>query len=329
MKISIIVPIYNVEKYLRNCLVSCFNQDLCPDEFEVVLVNDGSTDNSPIIAEEYYSRYKNCKYISQKNGGLSSARNAGIRVAEGDYIWFVDSDDWIQENCLNEILKDCYDNDLDGIIIQGIRVIDGKEYRSKNGIFSSSIIESGIDKMKNHLINCAAVKTIIKRNFFVENDFKFHEGIFHEDQEFTPRIYYSLKRIMESRYYVYYNRQTANSITQSVNPQKGFDLLIVADNLFSFMNSIPSTDRQPYYDFIALNLNQAFGNIINAKQTIKIDFLSKMKEKEYLLKCFFRTGMIKYKIEGILLNYSPFSVLSVYKFFYHSKNFCNRCKIHK
>lgn len=97
MKLSIIIPVYNVERYLRQCLESCLSQDVPKSQYEVIIVNDGSPDNSQAIIDEYSSKYDNVRVLKKKNGGLSSARNAGLNIASGDYIWFVDSDDWVAD----------------------------------------------------------------------------------------------------------------------------------------------------------------------------------------------------------------------------------------
>ena len=100
--ISIIVPVYNTEKYIERCLDSIMKQDY--PNFEVILVNDGSTDESGIIIQKYKEKYKNISYIKQENKGVGAARNAGIKVAKGDYISFVDSDDLIMEDYCSHLL---------------------------------------------------------------------------------------------------------------------------------------------------------------------------------------------------------------------------------
>lgn len=98
--LSIIVPVYNVEKYLRDCLDSLLMQDLSENEYEIICVNDGSTDSSPAILDEYAEKHANVRVIHKQNGGVSSARNRGLVEAIGEYVWFVDSDDCIASNCL-------------------------------------------------------------------------------------------------------------------------------------------------------------------------------------------------------------------------------------
>ena len=99
-KISLIIPVYNVEKYLENCINSCLKQDISINDYEIIIVNDGSPDDCWNIIQRYANQHSNIKTINKENGGLSSARNAGINVAEGELIWFIDSDDSIKENCL-------------------------------------------------------------------------------------------------------------------------------------------------------------------------------------------------------------------------------------
>lgn len=111
--ISVIVPIYNVEKYLLKCLNSISEQTY--KNLEVILVNDGSTDKSAIIAEKFAHRDKRFIYISKENGGLSSARNEGLKYATGEYIYFLDSDDWIQKDYLQAMVKE-FDSEIDIVV---------------------------------------------------------------------------------------------------------------------------------------------------------------------------------------------------------------------
>ena len=104
MKLTIVIPAYKVEKYIAKCIQSCLNQDVPEKEYEIVVVNDGTPDKSAIIAKEFAAKHANIKVIDQDNQGLSVARNTGIHYSKGDYIWFVDSDDYIADNCLARII---------------------------------------------------------------------------------------------------------------------------------------------------------------------------------------------------------------------------------
>ena len=101
IQLSIVIPIYNVEKYLYTCLLSIMTQDIPLTDYEVILINDGSSDGSLVIAERFAAQYSNIRLISQENRGLSGARNRGIEEAQGEYIWFIDSDDYIEIDCIS------------------------------------------------------------------------------------------------------------------------------------------------------------------------------------------------------------------------------------
>lgn len=113
IKLSLVIPMYNVELYIEKCLNSCINQDLSSNEYEIIIVNDGSKDTSLSRAEAIARKHNNIKIISQENGGLSSARNTGLKNAKGEYIWFIDSDDWIEPNVLKNLYQIASHNNLD------------------------------------------------------------------------------------------------------------------------------------------------------------------------------------------------------------------------
>lgn len=112
-KLSIIIPVYNVEKYVGRCLESCLDQDLPKDEYEIIVVNDGTQDNSVQVIEKYIKPENNVTLIHRENGGLSAARNTGLKHAQGEYVWFVDSDDWIEKDSLSKLIQYIKKYDLD------------------------------------------------------------------------------------------------------------------------------------------------------------------------------------------------------------------------
>ena len=111
MKLSIIVPIYNVAPYLRKCVDSLLTQDI--SDYEIILVDDGSPDECPQICDEYVEKYDSIRVVHQENEGLSAARNSGVKVAQGDYIMFVDSDDYLQPNVLGALMEQVERDNLD------------------------------------------------------------------------------------------------------------------------------------------------------------------------------------------------------------------------
>lgn len=118
MFLSIVIPVYNAEKYIRQCLESCYDQDLPVDDYELICINDGSKDHSLQILNDFAERYPNLTVVDQKNSGVSAARNRGIELAKAEYIWFVDSDDTIKPNCLG-LLKAAAEDQCDIVTFSG------------------------------------------------------------------------------------------------------------------------------------------------------------------------------------------------------------------
>ena len=118
MFLSIIIPIYNAERFISECLESCIHQNISKTDYEIICVNDGSTDHSLQIIQKYASKYDNIKIINQKNGGEGAARNAGLRIARGDYCWFLDADDLMKEDCLSEIHNACIDRKAEVVVFK-------------------------------------------------------------------------------------------------------------------------------------------------------------------------------------------------------------------
>ena len=117
--LSIIVPVYNVEEYLPHCINSLLDQGLTEKQYEIILVNDGSTDNSPVICQSYVDKYPFIHCYSQKNQGLSGARNTGMKHVKGKYVQFVDSDDFLQPNSIKAVLEAAEKYDADLAFFQG------------------------------------------------------------------------------------------------------------------------------------------------------------------------------------------------------------------
>ena len=298
VKLSIIIPVYNVEQYLEKCLKSCLSQDIPHNEYEIIVVNDGSPDGSLAIAERIAKSATNITVISQENCGQSTARNVGISIAKGDYVWFVDSDDWIETNCLKQLTDTLYNDRLDALVINGVRVINGIETRRPPRVFTNRIL-SGKEYLRGTLVNCAAVITIYKREILRKYNLTFKQGIFHEDAEFVPRAYHYIERIAIKNYHFYYNLLNPASTTQKVNPQKGFDLIKVACSLFAFQQGIKDEDNSYYNKYIASVLNQALNNAVIMDKNNKSLFLKEIHKHKYLFNSLIKTEGIIYKIEGI------------------------------
>jgi len=252
MKYSFIIPVYNVEQYLRDCLNSVLVQTY-PD-YEVICVNDGSTDGSMAILEEYQQKYHQIIIISQPNKGLSGARNAGIRASKGDYIFFLDSDDWIEPDTLKVLAEMQRGEDLicfngrrffeNGIIEEPDSAIEetqltGWEYYNKYALVSR----------KFHFV-CTVLR-LYRREYLLENKLFFEEGIYHEDNLFTPLACYYAQTVKVIPYCLYIYRIRKGSITQTLNVQRLFDMITVANKLSEFFIPIRDIDKRQLYREIA------------------------------------------------------------------------------
>lgn len=217
---SIIIPAYNVEKYIERCLRSCLNQiNIDSDDFEIIVVNDGSPDNSAEIAKYILAEYPNGKIINQANKGLGGARNTGIENASGEYIWFIDSDDWIAPESLSILMKSISDYSKPDLIIFRAENVFGEIHQHRKIPDISSGIHSGIEIFSKGGLRTCAPFQIIKRDLLLKNNLRFVEGIFHEDNEFMPRLAYFSKTAVQIDAILYFVYQNPTSITRTINPK--------------------------------------------------------------------------------------------------------------
>ncbi len=222
MKLSFIVPIYKVEQYLRKCVDSLLCQDY--DDYEIILVDDGGTDGCPAICDEYAAQYDNIRVVHRENGGLSAARNSGIEIAQGEYLCFVDSDDYWEPNVLGELMTQIERDNLD-VLRYNYRNIDeeGTEIaRIPNPwgtIGYSQQVSDGASFLNTRLGYACYAWQFVVRASLVHND-KFTEGILFEDTDWTPRILIKAERVAETSAIVYNYMIRQAGITQSRSVEK-------------------------------------------------------------------------------------------------------------
>lgn len=223
-KVSVIVPVYNVEKYLSRCLDSLLSQDY--DNYEIICVNDCSQDNSLDILKKYKNKSDKIKVISNEiNMGLGMTRENGMKMATGNYIMFVDSDDYVKTNYISTYAREININDYDVVVAGYIRDIDGK---LKNNFVSNSIWST-----LTYTISCAK---LFKKSFLIDNGIHFSKIRCGEDVYFSLSLFYNrpkYKVIQYCGYYYYFNR---NSITGNVRKNKNLEKFI--SEIFSeFLNN--------------------------------------------------------------------------------------------
>lgn len=230
LSLSIIIPIYNVEKYVHSCLESIFRQDMADETFEVILVNDGTPDKSMEMISDIIEAHHNIKVIEQQNQGLSVARNNGIQKATGEYLMFVDSDDMLIDNCLKPLLTKAVESKVD-LLIADYLEIDKNGIRNFNQKTDSNSINNVIERTGEESFlkdlnpyDCHVWHNIYRRKFLIDNNIKFTPDIIFEDIPFTHECYIKARKCLKTNYPMYFYRKGhAQSITSKFNKKSGMD----------------------------------------------------------------------------------------------------------
>lgn len=232
-KISVIIPVYNVEEYLNKCIDSVIDQKYT--NLEIILVDDGSSDKSPQICDEYAEKYDFIKTIHKPNGGAADARNHGIRLATGEYILFIDSDDFIEENSINEISKMIENNDLDIIFLEAQkRFPDGSTEPLGAGI-SNYINGKSKAEVMRFLSTCpkfqgSACMLLLNSSIFKDPEMMFKPGIQAEDIDWCLKAYVGADTFAHcDTMYYNYRQGRIGSVTQSGKANLFLSLLYVIE----------------------------------------------------------------------------------------------------
>lgn len=273
MKYSIIVPAYNTEKYIDKCLNSIFSNTY--KNFEVIIVNDGSTDKTENIINKYIKKYDNIIYIKQKNMGLSMARNNGIKKATGDYLLFIDSDDYVEENLLENINKNIGDLDvlryqLNIVYSNKIVPCNEKEFDVTNGI-------DAFEKIIMYKIIEMSALYVVNRKYYVDNNFEFEKNVYHEDYGLLPLVIASAKKVKSINYLGYNYVQRDGSIMSSNDTNKMKKKM--DDMLFLFTKGIKYLDNisnsQNVKSFYANSIIDKYNSLT---KELKKEYIKKIKE---------------------------------------------------
>jgi len=240
MKFSIIVPVYNVEKYLRKCLESLISQTY--NNFEIIIINDGSPDDSQLIIDEYLVKFPNLiKSYKKENGGLSDARNYGINKASGEFIIFVDSDDYIDCELLSNLNKVIENSEKIDIIAYNAKTVYLEDNEKSEIIKKPEFCNSDGDNAIKILIDGKqyfepAWLYAFNKEYWDKNNFQFAKGRYHEDFGLIPETIIKAKNVTSIDYVGYYYMQTSNSIMRNNNAEKykkrAYDILYHFDNLY-------------------------------------------------------------------------------------------------
>lgn len=224
MKISIIIPVYNVENYIEKCINSLINQTLVDVEF--IFVNDGSPDGSANIIKKYQKKDKRIKLIEKENGGQASARNLGLKHATGEYVAFVDSDDYVDIN-MYKILYECAKkDDLDIVICDYYLVYNDKIVKNKSKLTDE--YQRIIKNEEYVILSPCPWNKIIKRKYIEDVGFKFPEGIIYEDFAAIPLLGLNEPKVLYVKECLYYYVQSETSTMRNMEYKEKYENIFVA-----------------------------------------------------------------------------------------------------
>lgn len=311
---SIIVPIYNVEDYMRECIDSILGQSYT--DFELILVNDGSTDSSGEICDEYLMKDKRIKVIQQNNGGASKARNSGLQKAKGKYIYFIDSDDYLGHNDVfqriyNIILED---DNIDIVKLKQIAFKDRTEefykvykYNDITNINGLNGVDAMIKLCETGQMVVSVYSYFIRREILVDNRIYFIEGTYSEDINWVPRVFMIANKVSTLDEYAYCRRQNRpGQVTYQANLKRDLDCVKIVDDWFKQKESlsiITANNNSDYFwnylanIYVGLITNQYIYKGHQAKQ--RLDELSKYAYIiMYLKSGKFKKFNILYKLFG-------------------------------
>jgi glycosyltransferase involved in cell wall biosynthesis len=257
MDLSIIIPVYNVEKFIRPCIESIFKQGLNENDFEVIIVNDGSTDKSMELIDDIINQHKNITVINQENQGLSVARNNGIAAAKGEYILMPDSDDLFIKNSLKPIIEKAVQAKVD-LILADYWPMTNSEIESSSlsmPTISNMVFweKSGKEMFYEYLKpNYYTVwRTLYKTEFLRQKNLSFVPGIYCQDKPFTHEVYLKADKCLVVSWPIYIYRRHSESISYSMSERYGKDYCICINKMWSLSSNseLSPTLRQKMMDY--------------------------------------------------------------------------------
>lgn len=303
--LSIVIPVYKVEKYIDQCLNRIFSQNVLEDIYEVIVVNDGTPDNSMEIVREY-THHTNLIVLNQNNQGLSMARNNGLKLCKGEYVWFVDSDDWLLPNSLSEVIDNIkkypYINVFSSVLLcyyesTGKQIV---EYNPEKGLIS------GCDYIKRKYRQGAVQRFIFKKSFLDEKGLKFYPGLLHEDSLFGFQMLYLAGDVFILNHMIYaYRLRESGSIMSSISIKSPNDLVKIHKMLISFMNDNVKSEDKDWYRL-------AIYHVIDCVYGFSRGILSTQEYKE-----FYSRNKNYLRNESLFLKRAPVSKIYAYRMIYY------------
>ena len=313
MKLSLILTVYNKEHYLARMLESALSQrEVGEDDYEVVAVDDGSKDGSAEILNEYARQDKRLRIISQKNQGLSMARNNGINAALGEYVWCIDADDTISPLAVKYLIEAM--QTLPDVITIHAKT-EGID-RVRNNVPAGAY--TGKQLVLSGAVEPCGVFYAMRLRFLKNNGLYFFPNIYHEDNEFTPRLYYAAKRVVVVPIVLYTVFRTEESITTTPNPKRVYDLITVAESNYRLIDDNNEWNTS-FGNWMSMRGSMALCSAMHLlRRTEDVEeqkrFNENLYKNKFLVKMFLHSKTARYVLLGVLFRLIPGRYIQIFNF---------------
>jgi len=331
MDLSIIVPVYNVEQYVRTCIESIYKQGLDEDRFEVLIVNDGTKDKSMEVIEDIIEEHKNIVVINQENLSLSVARNNGIAAAKGEYILMIDSDDLLIENSLSRLLDLALEEEVD-LLVADFLEMDNEIITSSSSYVNQNRFEfkrkTGIQLFLEDLNpnQCYVWRTLYKRSFILENNLKFVPGIRYQDVPFTHEAYIKANNCIKTSWLLnIYRKNRPGASTHSFSFKKAKDFCVVIRETWKLRKTkgLPPMVVQKIKDDVYATFSTLFYHTLHTINN-PLDQYEILKILNQEVPDLFFTNGRKQKIETLLFKHMPSLYLKIRRLHWDLTHFHQR-----
>lgn len=329
LKVSVIVPVYNTEPYLRECFDSLVSQTY--KNIEIIIVNDGSTDNSIDIINEYANKFSNIKIVNQENKGYSGARNTALEYVTGDYVGFVDSDDYIKPDMFEKLITTAENNNADIVSCSFFRVYENEPVAESNEMFFNALNKN----KKEHSSTIVSCPELILDDAFIWNRIykteflKQHNIVFPDDITFGEDTYFHRIALMHANFIeylkdpLYYYRQNRPNAQTTLKDKRNMSFLFNCENLYTEAENLELKELYPYLNHLTLSLcSTGYERIDNE---FKKEYFSNFVKLIHKIKKPFKISFPNYKNTSFVIKARYIMLKFLHPILYFSLNINSKC----
>lgn len=311
--LSIVIAVYNTEKYLERCLRSILSQE--DGEVEIILIDDGSTDHSPKICDHYAEIDSRVKVIHKENGGQSSVRNIGIEVARGKYLWYVDSDDWIAEGTLKILIGNIKQYVPDVLLIGYKSCTEYKNTSLEVDQYNAYIIDSYrvLGELLSAKIQSYAWDRVVKRDIYLSNSITFPEGRIYEDTATMYKVLINANLVMRVDADIYQYFQRVESATKVFTKKTLLDLYMAIDDVISGVSKQCENNEYLKKRFQMFAMNMYIQLYVLIKRVLDINMDEELKKMLLVVTKKIEMNNIEWKMLGEFKEYAMYRNYLLYK----------------